>query len=230
MIIKLDSKTIFRKVDYKYLVVSIFFGIFSLSFGVNDLKVIYILFLASILIYRFVIIKQLKKRTSLFIEDDKIRLESKLVNKGINFENIKSLGYVERSGNIGDLIINISIIRVALAYYGNLIFDINDFNSNYKTKSICIPDLQNVKEVYLEILKLMKLDKNGLQKIECTRSNVEFKEGICIISNKKSEIYFRHANIIYKNKNTVEVRAKNFKVNSEHLKRLGLPTMKAKRE
>ena len=81
MVIKLDSKTVFRKVDYRYLVVSIFFGIFLLFSGVNDLKVIYILFLAAILIYRFVIIKQLKKRTLLFIEDGNIILESKLVNK-----------------------------------------------------------------------------------------------------------------------------------------------------
>lgn len=34
----------------------------------------------------------------------------------------------------------------------------------------------------------MELDKNGVQKIECIRSNVEFKEGICIISNRKSEV------------------------------------------
>ena len=228
MVIKLDSKTIFRKGDYRYLVVSIFFGIFLLFSGVNDLKVIYILFLAAILIYRFVIIKQLKKRTLLFIEDGNIILESKLVNKRINFENIKSLGYVERSGSTGDLIINLSIIRVGLAYYGNLIFDINDFNSNYKTKSICIPDLQNVKEIYLDILKLMELDKNGVQKIECIRSNVEFKEGICIISNRKSEIYFRYANIIYKNKNTVEVKAKNFSLNSIYMQKFGLPPMKTR--
>ena len=75
----------------------------------------------------------------------------------------------------------------------------------------------------------MELDKNGVQKIECIRSNVEFKEGICIISNRKSDIYFRDANIIYKNKNTVEVKAKNFSLNSIYMQKFGLPPMKTKR-
>ena len=74
----------------------------------------------------------------------------------------------------------------------------------------------------------MELDKNGVQKIECIRSNVEFKEGICIISNRKSEIYFRYANIIYKNKNTVEVKAKNFSLNSIYMQKFGLPPMKTR--
>ena len=126
------------------------------------------------------------------------------------------------------MIINLSSIKLAYPYYTNLIHDTNDLNYNRKRETLCAPDLQNVKEIYLEILKLMELDKNGVQKIECIRSNVEFKEGICIISNRKSEIYFRYANIIYKNKNTVEVKAKNFSLNSIYMQKFGLPPMKSK--
>lgn len=82
-----------------------------------------------ILIYRKIIIKKIKLKSTIYINEAKIVLKTPIFQKEIEISDVKMLGYrLYNKKNIddittGDLIINLTALRLDYLYWYNLIFN-----------------------------------------------------------------------------------------------------------
>lgn len=180
------------------------------------------------IIYRKIFIKNIKNKIKIFMTDLGIEMTSPKIKK-ISYSNIKNIAYIQNNSyGEGDIIINISPLKVENKYID--LFFKNDYtfaeSINYKT--FIIPDVKNVEKIFKEITEKKKIEGEILiKKIEDREKRIE------IYSSKVIKMFSKINNtgiIFYDDAEYNEIKKrieiKRMGITDRYLKELKLPSLK----
>ena len=199
------------------------------------IRILYIILVVFYIIYRKIIIKKIKMKTDVFVTSRKIILESPFFKKEIDFDDIKMIGYRKDypkkvNSKTGDLIINLTPLKLDYLYMYNLILDNYSFAESKGYRSFIIPDLINVDEIYDYIIKEKRIKREDF------KEEKEYGENTLLLHNKKIMIRNYISEIIYddekkfrliRNKNKIKI-SEDFWSKNMIMKDYGLPSTKYK--
>lgn len=144
-----------------------------------------------IFIYRKIVIKKIKSKSKLIINEHKITIKVPTFKKAIYLSEIKMFGYRINKGNSGDLIINLTALKLDYLYLYNLIYNQTFVDETPSFKSFIVPDVEDVKEVYNFIIKEKCINLEKFEKIGETRnSELAIFNDMILTKNKNSEILY----------------------------------------
>ena len=109
-------------------------------------------------------------------------------------------------------------------YWNNLISEAMGF-SNSRRETIVIPDIINVKELYLELLELMEIKDSVLEKVCYKNSELKIMEKTFSISNKKSEMVFLSKKALKIQETKIKIKMNDLSLNNTTFKKAGLPLL-----
>ena len=215
---------VYRKTDNMIILAIIIFTFFVILSQIKSLILSYIIILGIFLMYRFIILRIIKKNTEISICENKFILKSLLLKKSLNVLDIEIIGYVQKSNKAGDLILNLNGLKIMNIYWNNLISEAMGF-SNSRRETIVIPDIINVKELYLELLELMEIKDSVLEKVCYKNSELKIMEKTFSISNKKSEMVFLSKKALKIQETKIKIKMNDLSLNNTTFKKAGLPLL-----
>lgn len=187
----------------------------------------YFMILSIFLIYRLIILRVIKKSTEISICENKFILKSLLVKKSLDISDIEIIGYVQKSNKDGDLILNLNGLKIINIYWNNLVSETMGF-SNSRRETIIIPDIINVKELYLELLELLEFKDSGIREVFYKNSKLKIMEKTFLISNKKSEMIFLNKKALRIQETKIKIMMNDLSLNNNTFKKAGLPLLNYK--
>ena len=218
---------VYRKTDNMVILVIIIFTFFVMLSQIKSLVFNYFMILSIFLIYRLIILRVIKKSTEISICENKFILKSLLVKKSLDISDIEIIGYVQKSNKDGDLILNLNGLKIINIYWNNLVSETMGF-SNSRRETIIIPDIINVKELYLELLELLEFKDSGIREVFYKNSKLKIMEKTFLISNKKSEMIFLNKKALRIQETKIKIMMNDLSLNNNTFKKAGLPLLNYK--
>ena len=218
---------VYRKTDNMIILAIITFTFFVMLSQIKSLILSYIIILGIFLMYRFIILRIIKNNTEISICENKFILKSLLVKKSVDISDIEIIGYVQHSNKAGDLILNLNGLKLVNIYWNNLITESIGF-SNSRRETIVIPDIINVKELYLELIKLMEIKDSVLREVFYKNSKLKIMEKTFLISNKKSEMIFLSKKALRIEETNIKIKLNDLSLNTNTFKKAELPLLNYK--